>query len=429
MTKHNVPNGKISLKPSEIFAAVLLVVTLIQFSQLTHVDSLSNFIVLGFDIQTPIWLMCYTFALCMLFAMDRTNWLIWFCKKETVFALLILFACASVFWSVDELTTVKRGVHLLGICIVSLCIAVNLSTELLRKLLVVTLVCLIFLNTFVSIFIPSVGVMQVDFALGAWQGLTTHKNNFGMIASIAAFVSIYQCFFSASKFRRFVWLFVACISVIVIFMCDSATSLLCLLAGSCTIIGLYSLRVTKIGRKFLYLLFAFLIVIALIGIAMLEFRYGDAVYVVGRDGTLTGRTRLWSVVWQIVKERPLIGHGYGSIWAPDSENAQNMYSYYVGSHGLQWGSPIVHAHNGFLQVASDLGVLIASLAVFFVLKILAAAVKLYKRTGNSESIFIASLCSFIITHNIAEASILQSRSLIWYVFLMFILQFSLKRKV
>ena len=411
-----------AIKNSERFSVVLLVLVIIQASGLT--ESLSNFVVLGFDIELPIWLMCYTVAVCMLLKTDRLYWLKWIYRKNTLIALLMFVACVSVIWSVDGLTTAKRSTHLVGILITVICIAANLSTETLRKSVAVILVCVVFFNSLVSLFIPSIGVVQTPWDHGAWQGFTWHKNTLGVITALAAFIAIYNCVFSVLKRLRFVWLSVACICVGVNLMCDSATSLLSFLVGGCAIVGLYSLRLTKAGPKFVYPLLAFLVVVALISFGILDFRFDDASSAVGRDGTLTGRTELWLVAWEMVKERPLFGHGYGSIWAPNSDYALYLYRYYVD---IYWGSPVSHAHNGFLQVASDLGLLIASLAVFFVLKLLFGAIKLYRRNQSSESIFIVALCCFFITHNVAEASILAGRHILWVVFLVFILQYTLKR--
>lgn len=75
-----------------------------------------------------------------------------------------------------------------------------------------------------------------------------------------------------------------------------------------------------------------------------------------RDPGLTGRTALWADALTAIQEAPVIGHGYRAVWRGD---------------GTSWfphlptTSVVVHAHNGYLEIASTLGVPAALAAAFF----------------------------------------------------------------
>ena len=75
---------------------------------------------------------------------------------------------------------------------------------------------------------------------------------------------------------------------------------------------------------------------------------------VGRDESLSGRDELWQIVWQQVKNEPLVGHGFGAFWTEGK-----------GRELVQTWNPR-QSHNTYLDVLLDLGTvgLLIVLAVF-----------------------------------------------------------------
>jgi len=70
----------------------------------------------------------------------------------------------------------------------------------------------------------------------------------------------------------------------------------------------------------------------------------------GMDTTFTGRSEIWAIIVGRFHFNPLLGVGYGAYWigpvaqSPSYEFIWRMGSFYPGS-----------AHNGYLDVANDLG--------------------------------------------------------------------------
>jgi O-antigen ligase len=68
------------------------------------------------------------------------------------------------------------------------------------------------------------------------------------------------------------------------------------------------------------------------------------------DMTFTGRSEIWALIVERIHLNPLLGVGYGAYWigpvaqSPSYEFIWRMGSFYPGS-----------AHNGYLDVANDLG--------------------------------------------------------------------------
>lgn len=85
-------------------------------------------------------------------------------------------------------------------------------------------------------------------------------------------------------------------------------------------------------------------------------RSGDA----NEVATLTGRTRVWQAVVEVVPDRPVIGHGAGS--------SPEVLSERIREGRISW--PALHAHNGLLQVlltggVAGLALLLAAFAAWF----------------------------------------------------------------
>jgi exopolysaccharide production protein ExoQ len=73
------------------------------------------------------------------------------------------------------------------------------------------------------------------------------------------------------------------------------------------------------------------------------------VSMLGKDTTLSGRDVLWAAVWDFIKERPLLGYGYGAFWRESGDEARLIWA------SLGWYPP--HAHNAVLELLLQFGVL------------------------------------------------------------------------
>ncbi len=71
------------------------------------------------------------------------------------------------------------------------------------------------------------------------------------------------------------------------------------------------------------------------------------VSLLGRDPTLSGRAAIWLQVSRFIAQRPLLGYGYDAFWrgmqGPSFQIAASLHFI------------VLHAHNGFLEIALELG--------------------------------------------------------------------------
>jgi O-antigen ligase len=104
---------------------------------------------------------------------------------------------------------------------------------------------------------------------------------------------------------------------------------------------------------------AFALVLALFGAAVMfggEAAVSRLVGTVNSDDPTTGRAYFWGVTLQIIRTHPLIGTGLGSFGL--------AYTQFDTRNGL---FRLEQAHNDYLQVMSDAGIVGALLGVFFII--------------------------------------------------------------
>lgn len=125
-------------------------------------------------------------------------------------------------------------------------------------------------------------------------------------------------------------------------LCDSKTSIICLVLGGMVIL---SSKIPLLRERTRAL--GWISLLGGTGYFILEWLFGikEAVLTtLGRDATLTGRTEVWRELLAL-KTDPLIGTGFCSIWSDD---------YYL-SQLPHWVSG--SAHNGYLEMYIDGGLL------------------------------------------------------------------------
>ena len=125
---------------------------------------------------------------------------------------------------------------------------------------------------------------------------------------------------------------------------------LCLFAG-------WALRWTG-QYKGVFVLIYFLIAAATT-IAVLATGLEDTVTLLTGDPTLTGRTQLWQYVLSRWEESPYLGQGYGALWQVGPETGGLFAQAHVG-----W--VMNEAHNGYLDVLAQIGIIGLLVLGFFV---------------------------------------------------------------
>jgi O-antigen ligase len=173
--------------------------------------------------------------------------------------------------------------------------------------------------------------------------------------------------------RRRLWWALSVLSFLLVVMSTSKTSLLSALLGG----GAFFLVgcVRRGPASAVAATWTAVLGLALIG--ALFFFAADTVFgLLGKDATLTGRTKIWAAVMLQIQERPWQGYGYAAIW--DETDKWGPLAWITKIAGFR----AHHAHNSWLEQWLAIGVpgLVAWIG-FFTQTLAANVWGLYRHRG------------------------------------------------
>jgi exopolysaccharide production protein ExoQ len=275
---------------------------------------------------------------------------------------VLAYMFLSTFWSEITLIAMKRWIREVIILMMALVIVSEVNPrQSLASLLRRCAYVLIPFSVVLIKYYPALGRQYARYSgVQMWTGVTGQKNELGRLCTVSILFLLWAFFKrrrdrATTGARYHMWgdLFVIVIAVYLIIGANSATSIATLAIGIAIFFGLQWLRKLKLNVSQAGLL-AVVISLAAYGISA-PFLGGTNVAgftsVLGRDNTLTGRTEVWAAVLPAMKQKPLLGYGFGSFWTDDR---RQLYD-------------IPTAHNGYLDILLELGAVGLALFVAWLL--------------------------------------------------------------
>jgi O-antigen ligase len=269
-------------------------------------------------------------------------------------AFMVLIPLSAV-WSIDSSATLLRFVTLIGI--VLLCLAIPLAGWDRRRLQQVALppvMAILVLSLVVGIFYPeSVKELGTDISLrDAWHGITFQKNQFGLMASLAAIVCFHRLL---APGKRSLWTVAGlAIALTCLLLSRSSTSLMETMLAALFMVLV--MRVPVIKQRFtttvVVAVFSTILVYELAvqnlipGVSTL---LAPVMSLTGKDMTFSARSIIWDVIKEHSRAAPWLGTGYGAYWTGPIPGSPS----YVFVH-LMYFYP-TESHNGYLEILNDLG--------------------------------------------------------------------------
>jgi O-antigen ligase len=232
-------------------------------------------------------------------------------------------------------------------------------------------------------------------------GVTTNKNSLGLIVflvSLGALWNVCALFMdkeAPNRTRRLVAQFtLLAFGLVLLQMAHSATSIACFTLGAGLMLAtrLRSIR-SRPGR-----VHALCLGILLAGGLLMLFG-GQSIVIgaLGRKSNLSGRTEIWGASLAAV-QNPLIGSGFESFWNTNSlKIARTLFR-----EGFLWMPDLVSAHNGYIEVYLDLGLVGLCLIILILITGYLRAGSAFQRNPEFGSLILA----YIVTsafYSITEA--------------------------
>jgi O-antigen ligase len=321
-------------------------------------------------------------------------------------ALLLLMALVliSAVWSIQPEVSLRRGIALTGTTIFALYLTVRIRPDELIKLLAWAFWLAAAASLFAVLFVPEVGLHNGGAHDGRWRGIFGHKNLFGRMMTLGG-VLFFLLAWSRAAPRIFSWSgFLMC--VLLVAMSQSVTSWITFAACLLLTFPLKILRDSNDSRTAFYALV--LVVLGVIGLYVLLDNLEGALELIGRDATLSARTKIWALAFENGMKRPFFGYGYRVFWTQD--NAGWLYGF------LSWDAGFGHSHNGFIDLWLDLGTVGAGV---FAVTLVTCWRRLIAHLGDSNdmtALWFPLGIAFIVITGLAERSILQQGTIEWVIY-------------
>jgi exopolysaccharide production protein ExoQ len=317
-------------------------------------------------------------------------------------AALVLLAVLSTVWSEDHGVTLRRSIALMATTLFGVDFAVRYSLRDQLRLLVIALGSVVALSVILQVFFPGL-IPTYDLAYpDAWVGVFGQKNGFSKIVVLTAIVILASVRSSLGGMLAAICAVVAAFGLIL--AAQSMTSFVVFLVLLAVLIFAPTLRWSK-GIRIAIQAFAGLSVVPFL---LLVVRYRDAITnMLGRSSSLTGRLKIWTLAISCVAVKPLLGYGYNAFWnvSPESLRIDAV---------MNWNVP--HAHNAYLELALELGLLgVALYAATYLLGLYRASEYMRIERGNSTKWPLAYL-SFVLMYSFTESTVLAPNTIYWMLF-------------
>jgi O-antigen ligase len=339
------------------------------------------------------------------------RWGKFFARNPALMAF-VAFALVSILWSDFPLVALKRWFRDLGNYLVILVAlsdprGVEAVSTLLRRLFF----ALISLSVVFVKYYPEIGREYDPWTgVAVYSGVTTSKY---MLAVICLVSGIYFFWDTVRRWpdrketraRRIIYVNVLSLAMTVwlLKLANGATCQVCLVIG-CLVIAAANSAAIKRHPAPLKFVIPMAVLLSLFVVFGTDIK-GQIATAVGRDPTFTDRTLVWSYLLGM-KTNPILGTGYESFWlGPRLEQLWKAFAFKPNQ-----------AHNGYLEIYLNLGLVGLSLLVVF---LVASYRKICKRFASSASVTSLSFALWAILPicNITTSAFFKG-DLLWLTFLL-----------
>jgi len=345
----------------------------------------------GGAVSRLLWFLVFGAGLFITVGRASLAWLVlrWINPFLLAFAALALASCL---WSIEPAVTIKRLIRVFTIILDSVAfVLMGWNSLRFQSALRPILTMMLLGSILFGLIFPELGIHQESSAelLGAWRGLTAHKNSLGALSCVTLLFWVHA--WLTGQARWLIALTGVVIAVTCLVLSRSSTSLVTSLFA--IIFLLMFLHMPQNLRRYApYLVGAFVGLLLIYSLAILRLVPGlDLILspitaLTGKDLSFTGRSDIWAIIIEHVHLHPLLGTGYGAYWTgpiagtPSFDFVILMY-FYPGS-----------AHNGYLEVVNDLGVLGLVCLIGYLITYVRQALSLLKIDRDQATLY---LCLFV----------------------------------
>ncbi len=353
--------------------------------------------VLASPVKRVLWPVTYLLAAYFFFKYERSGLRI--LRRVTLLVLLLGYVAVSILWSGSRAISIVSVGALLGNSLVGLYFGVRYG---LREFL--RLLGWVYGVIVVATFLARIAIGSQAIDDGFWVGFFGQKNALGANAAIGFLV-----FVTLAKMgpqHRGLYRTFAALCAVLVFLSGSTTCIVILLV--LLFVMIWRGFVQRHGPS------TFFQALILVGLALiLLVQGGQILSALEGSENFMGRVGLWTALMLMVRDKLLLGYGYGGFWVFGGP-AQTMWD----ALGVD-PREALYAHNGYLQVLVDVG--LAGVVLLFALLFSAfqRAWAYAKATGDVWPLYFFG---FMALHNLTEGTFVARNSIWWLLFVAILVQ-------
>ncbi|WP_448625858.1 O-antigen ligase family protein [Geodermatophilus sp. URMC 64] len=278
-----------------------------------------------------------------------------------VLVAFLVWCTASLAWSVTPGQTIRGVLVSVALSLGVATLAARLGQARSLEALGTALKALILLSWALYLAVPSMGTEQELYHHGALTGVFVQRNSAAFVMAVAVLTFLFRALSDASRRRSAVlWTIVAAATLVAT---QSGTGL------AVTTVCALGMLVTVTARRWSRVTKRCVLAVVLVVAAFLALRAQAVIGLVsellGRDDTLTGRTVIWAAIEPYIAARPWHGYGWDALWTADSLITRAMWAVA--------GFRFPHAHDAYLDVLMQCGIVGLALLALAFLRVLAAS--------------------------------------------------------
>ena len=306
----------------------------------------------------------------------------------------VAWLAMSVFWSIRPgATAVGAGLQIL-LVLAGLLIAVGRSPAQLLKVFADAAAGFVVVNIALGLFVPSIGRSSQGVYVNVISGLFADKNQFAFF-SVLTLGAALCVLLDAWVARAASVLDVArpAVALSGVLVADSATGL------SLSLVTLVLVALLALLRR--HRAVAVPVTGVLLGAGAVVWvvyaQWSVLLHLLGRNATLTGRTRIWYAVTRAIEERPWHGYGWKALWVEGDPTTERIWA-------DNYGVPFFHAHDGYLEMTAQLGIVGLVLTVVFLGSVVARGWRNTVHHGTGADMWPVVLVAVMALYNLTEVT-------------------------
>jgi exopolysaccharide production protein ExoQ len=315
-------------------------------------------------------------------------------------------AVASLLWTVDPALSLRRSGALVLTTVFAIWLVERFPRRVLFGLIISALIVTVYASLAMVFLEPSVGVHQAFDDMGQeaahagdWRGLYFHKNDFGRMMALCFSI---LCVGIVTR-PRWRWACLPTAAAAVMGVAGSGSGQAAFLSALLPVVIATAVLLRRASARGRAMVVVFVVPLAVLFMLLWQLAFATVLELLGKDPTLTGRTEIWGGVLSALRGNLLIGGGFGAGWDIVGDRLYALTAISVG-----------HAHNGYLDLMTDLGVVGLILVLTLMLGLLLSSARAFM-SGRAPAAGLLGLtvAVFSIVGNWAASFLLLHNSLYW----------------